>query len=71
MGIAIGASAVEGAANTELLSYLASVLGVKKSAVALESGARGRRKVVRVDGLTPVKVGALLQALCISYCCKY
>ena len=63
MGIAIGAPAVEGAANTELLSYLASVLGVKKSAVALESGARGRRKVVRVFGLSPVEVVALLQAL--------
>ena len=63
MGIAIGAPAVEGAANTELLSYLASVLGVKKSAVALESGARGRRKVVRVYGLSPVEVEALLQAL--------
>ena len=63
MGIAIGAPAVEGAANTELLAYLASVLGVKKSAVALESGARGRRKVVRVDGLSPVEVEALLQAL--------
>ena len=63
MGIAIGASAVGGATNTELLSYLASVLGVKKSAVALESGARGRRKVVRVDGLSPVKVEALFQAL--------
>lgn len=66
MGIAIGAPAVEGAANIELLSYLASVLGVKKSAVALDSGARGRRKVVRVDGLNPVKVKALLQELCIS-----
>ena len=63
MGIAIGAPAVEGAANTELLAYLASVLGVKKSAVALESGARGRRKVVRVYGLSPVEVVALLQAL--------
>ena len=63
MGIAIGAPAVEGAANTELLSYLASVLGVKKSAVALDTGAWGRRKVVRVDGLSPVKVEALFQAL--------
>ena len=63
MGIAIGAPAVEGAANTELLSYLAFVLGVKKSAVVLESGARGRRKVVRVDGLSTVELEALLQAL--------
>ena len=62
MGIAIGAAAVEGAANTELLAFLASVLAVKKSAVSLKSGARGRHKVVRVDGLTPLQVETLLMA---------
>lgn len=62
VGVAIGAAPVEGAANTELLAFLASVLAVKKSAVGLKSGARGRHKVVRVEGLTPLQVETLLQA---------
>ena len=62
VGIAIGAAAVEGAANTELLAFLASLLRVKKSAVSLELGARGRQKVVRVAGLTPLQVETLLKA---------
>ena len=43
------------------MEYLANVLQVKKSAVSLEAGARGRIKLVRVAGLTPVQVEALLQ----------
>jgi len=62
VGVAIGAAAVDGAANTELVAFLASVLKVKKSAISLESGARGRRKVVKVAGLSPLQVEALLQA---------
>ena len=62
MGVAIGAAAVEGAANTELLAFLASLLRVKKSAVSLESGARGRHKVIRVAGLMPLQVETLLKA---------
>merc|ERR1719189_1418454 len=61
VGVAIGAAAVGGAANKELVEYLANVLQVKKSAVSLEAGARGRIKLVRVAGLTPVQVEALLQ----------
>ena len=61
VGVAIGAAAVGGAANKELVEYLANVLQVKKSAVSLEAGARGRIKLVRVAGLIPVQVEALLQ----------
>ena len=62
VGVAIGAAAVDGAANIELVAFLASVLEVKKSVISLESGARGRRKVVKVAGLSPLQVEALLQA---------
>ena len=43
------------------MEYLANVLQVKKSAVSIEAGARGRIKLVRVAGLIPVQVEALLQ----------
>jgi hypothetical protein len=43
---------VDGAANDELVRFLADRLGVRRSAVSIVRGRRGRRKVVRVDGVT-------------------
>ena len=47
---------VEGAANDALCRFLGRALGIAPGAVRIVSGARGRRKVVRVAGLDAVAV---------------
>jgi uncharacterized protein (TIGR00251 family) len=46
--VRVAAPPVEGAANEALTRLLARELGVPRTGVSLESGARGRRKRVRV-----------------------
>ena len=46
--VRIGAAAVEGAANAELVRFLASVLGVPKGSVSISKGASSSRKLVAV-----------------------
>lgn len=46
--IRISAPPVDGAANSELVAFLAKQFGVSKSAVHIDSGASGRRKTVRI-----------------------
>lgn len=46
--IRISAPPVDGAANAELIKFLAQQFAVSKSAVSIESGASGRRKTVRI-----------------------
>jgi len=58
--IRVAAPPVEGAANVELVRFLAAVLGVSKSAVAVTAGATGRRKTVLVRGVTVAAACALL-----------
>ena len=58
--IRIAAPPSDGAANEELIRFLASELSVPVSAVRIESGAGGRHKRVRLDGLTAVQVMACL-----------
>jgi hypothetical protein len=50
--IALTAPPVEGAANRELVEFLAKGLAVPKGSVALVSGESSRHKVVRVSGIT-------------------
>lgn len=50
--VRLAAPPVEGAANKALVAFLAEVLGVPKRDVAIATGERGRRKLVRVAGLT-------------------
>ena len=50
--IKIHAVPEDGAANAELCSFLAEVLGVAKSSVALVSGHTSRAKVVEVSGVS-------------------
>jgi len=50
VGVQIAAPPVEGAANTELLKYLSTVLGVKKSELSLEKGSKSRGKCVSITG---------------------
>lgn len=49
--VAVTAPAVEGAANEAVVGALAAALGVRRSALTLVRGARGRRKTVQVRGL--------------------
>jgi uncharacterized protein (TIGR00251 family) len=48
----LAARAHEGRANAELVRLLAETLGVRPGAVAISAGESGRRKVVRVRGIT-------------------
>jgi uncharacterized protein (TIGR00251 family) len=50
---------VDGAANDELISFLAKTLGVSRSAVRIVSGQSSRGKTVEVEGVSPVSVDAL------------
>jgi uncharacterized protein YggU (UPF0235/DUF167 family) len=54
--VRVAAPPVEGAANEALTRLLARELGVPRTEVSLEAGARGRRKRVRV----PLAPGAVL-----------
>ncbi|KAK3882024.1 hypothetical protein Pcinc_013570 [Petrolisthes cinctipes] len=61
VGVQIAAPPTEGEANTELIKFLASVLGVRKSDVSLERGSRSRQKAVAVRGLSASEVESRLQ----------
>ena len=52
LAVRLTAPPVEGAANKALIALLADALGIAKSAVRVESGARARHKRVRIVGLT-------------------
>ncbi|UCC49916.1 MAG: YggU family protein [Gemmatimonadota bacterium] len=57
--IRVAAPPVEGAANSELVSFLARRFRVPKSAVQVVRGARGRAKLVEVKGISEDQVHAL------------
>lgn len=48
--VRVAAPPADGAANAELLRFLAERVGVPKAAVRIVSGALGRRKVIEVEG---------------------
>ena len=50
--VRLAAPPVDGAANDELVRFLAARLGVPRSAITLVRGATGRRKMLRVEGMT-------------------
>ncbi len=50
--IRLAAPPVDGAANRELVTFLAKKLGVPKSAIRIVSGERGRRQILEVSGIT-------------------
>jgi len=58
--IRVAAAPVEGAANAELVRFVAERVGVPRGAVTIASGATGRRKTVAVEG---VAADALARAL--------
>lgn len=49
--IRLAAPPVDGAANDELIRFLAALLGVPTRAVGITAGHAGRRKTVRVEGV--------------------
>jgi uncharacterized protein YggU (UPF0235/DUF167 family) len=58
--VRVGARAVDGKATEAALAAVADAFGVRRSAVALVTGARSRTKVVDVDGGTDDVLRALL-----------
>ena len=60
--IRLAAPPVDGAANTELIAFVASKLDVPKSRVHLVAGDTSRRKTLAVDGIdAAAAVAALLE----------
>jgi len=58
--IKLTAPPVEGAANEACLAFLAKLLDLAPSRLAITQGARSRTKVVRITGLTQGEVHAKL-----------
>jgi uncharacterized protein (TIGR00251 family) len=49
--IQIAAPPVDGAANAEVIKFLSSKLGVRKSAIEFVAGNTGKRKTIFADGV--------------------
>ncbi len=60
--IRVAAPPVDGAANAALLRFLAGILDVPRSRLAIASGASSRRKRISVDGIAPDELERRLQA---------
>lgn len=61
--IQLAAPPVEGEANAELLTTIAHLLHVARRQVSLVSGETSRRKRVRVEGVEPAAVLAVMKDL--------
>lgn len=61
--IKISAPPAEGAANRALMKYLSGLLDHNVSRFSLTAGQRGRRKIVRIEGLTEADLWARLNSL--------
>lgn len=59
--VRLAAPPVDGEANEACREFLASLLGVPRSHVAIVAGNTGRNKVVRIEGVTPEKVLGVLK----------
>jgi uncharacterized protein (TIGR00251 family) len=60
--IRLAAPPVDGAANEELILFLAGQLKVSKAAVTITSGLSSRRKMVSVVGVTENQVRRLIKS---------
>jgi uncharacterized protein (TIGR00251 family) len=56
LSVRVAAPPVAGRANAALTELLADALDVRRTAVTIELGSRGRDKRVRISGLTPAEV---------------
>ncbi len=58
--IKVAAPPVEGAANAELMRFVAEKLGVRASAVSLVRGATSRKKILLIKGVTESSVASAM-----------
>jgi len=58
--VRVTAPPVDGKANAALERLVAKALGVRKGAVSVVSGARGREKTVAIEGYSQVEIHDLL-----------
>ena len=58
--VRVAAPPIDGAANEELIRFLAQEFSIARSAIHLESGASGRHKRIRLQGITAQRVTARL-----------
>jgi len=42
---------VGGAANRELITFLAKLLGINRSSICLQTGRKGKRKLLKIKGI--------------------
>ena len=59
--VRLNAPPVDGAANEELVTFLAALLGVPRRSVTVVSGARSRHKRVRVEAINVATAEAFLR----------
>ncbi len=60
--IKISAPPVDGAANAELIKYLASWLKLSRASISIASGHSGRRKILKIEGLSGQQLRELIEA---------
>jgi uncharacterized protein (TIGR00251 family) len=60
--VALAAPPVDGAANEELLAFLATLLGCAKSALRLVVGQTSKQKVVEVSGMDAAEAAKRIAA---------
>jgi uncharacterized protein len=60
--IRLAAPPVDGAANDELIRFLAERLSVRRSAITIATGQTSRRKTVKISGIETVKALQALEA---------
>jgi len=58
--VAVTAPPVDGAANAAVIEALAEAFGVRRGAIAIVRGERGRRKTVEIAGATPATLDRVL-----------
>jgi len=58
--IKIAAPPAEGAANAALVKFLAGLLNLNPNNFSLVAGQRGRRKIIRIEGLTEAELWSRL-----------
>jgi uncharacterized protein (TIGR00251 family) len=59
--IRVAAPPVDGAANDELIRFLATRLGVPRIAISITAGESGRRKTVSISGIDTSAARRLLE----------
>ncbi len=61
--VTLTAPPVDGQANDALCRFVAKAFGIRRRVVSLDSGARGRDKVLRLEEVTEEEIRRKLEAL--------